>query len=75
MPTWMAPKLPPPARTKAVLGGPAVYESGWSYARVFVWMPLAVWLWCLQSGRRWPAVVLLVAVMWPLLASVQPWLK
>src|SRR3569832_1473252 len=23
MPTWMAPKLPPPASTKAVLGGPA----------------------------------------------------
>ena len=23
MPTWMAPKLPPPAKTKAVLRGPA----------------------------------------------------
>jgi hypothetical protein len=59
----------------ALLGGPVVYESAWSYSRVFVWMPLAVWLWCLQSGQRWPIILLTVAVIWPLLASAQAWLK
>jgi hypothetical protein len=59
----------------AVFGGPAVYESAWSYSRVFIWMPLAVWLWSMQSGRSWPAILLLAAVVWPLLASVQAWLK
>jgi hypothetical protein len=59
----------------ALFGGPAVYESAWSYSRVFVWMPLAVWLWSVQSGRTWPTIPLTAAVAWPLLASVQAWLK
>jgi hypothetical protein len=59
----------------AVLGGEAVYESGWSYARVFVWMPLAVWLWAIQTNRRWPIVVLSANAFWLVLATAQPWVK
>jgi hypothetical protein len=59
----------------ALLGGPVVYESAWSYARVFVWMPLAVWLWSMQTARSSPTILLTTAIIWPLLASVQAWLK
>jgi hypothetical protein len=59
----------------ALLGGVAIYQSSWSYARVFVWMPLAIWLWSMQSGRSWPVLLLTSAVLWPILASLEPWLK
>jgi hypothetical protein len=59
----------------ALLGGPVVYESAWSYSRVFVWMPLAVWLGGVQTGRSWPTFLLSVTFLWPLLASAQAWLK
>jgi hypothetical protein len=57
----------------AVLSGPAIYMDGHSYTRVFVWMPLGVWLWAVHSGRTWPAVLLAPAMLWPAYALFQVW--
>jgi hypothetical protein len=57
----------------AGVAGASIYENGWSYTRVFVWMPLGLWLWAVQSGRRWPALALTPAVLCPALALVQAW--
>lgn len=59
----------------AVFGGTGIYLNGWSYPRVFLWMPLGVWLWAVGSGRRWPVVVLSAAAMWPLAAVAQAWAR
>jgi hypothetical protein len=37
-----------------LVGGPAIYDNPWSFARVYAGLPLAVWLGCVQMGRRWP---------------------
>lgn len=57
----------------AILGGTDIYLTGWSYSRVFLWMPLGIWLWSLNSGRCWPALLLTAAALWPLAAVVQAW--
>jgi hypothetical protein len=57
----------------AILGGTGIYLNGWSYSRVFLWMPLGVWLWSLESGRRWPALLMTAAAIWPLAAVAQAW--
>lgn len=59
----------------ALVAGAAVYEGEWSYTRVFLWMPLAVWLGSVVTGRRWPLAVLSPAALWPCLAVAQVWLK
>jgi hypothetical protein len=57
----------------ALLAGVFVYESSWSYVRVLIWMPLAIWLWSMQSGRRWPALLVTAGAFWPIGASLQSW--
>jgi hypothetical protein len=57
----------------AVFGGVLIYASFDSYARVFVWMPLGIWLWALQSGRRWPMGFLAPWALWPAVALLQAW--
>jgi hypothetical protein len=57
----------------AGVAGASIYENGWSYPRVFVWMPLGLWVWGIQSGRRWPVLALAPAVLCPALAVVQVW--
>lgn len=57
----------------AVLAGPAVYEGAWSYARVLVWLPLGIWLACVLAKRPRPALLLLPAVLWPLMAVARAW--
>jgi hypothetical protein len=57
----------------ALLSGPPIYANGQSYTRVFLWMPLAIWLWSVQSGRRWPLAVLLPAALWPCVGILQVW--
>ncbi len=59
----------------ALLGAPPLYHNGWGYVRVFLWMPLGIWLWSIQSGRRWPILLLLPGVFWLVLATVQPWIE
>jgi hypothetical protein len=57
----------------ALLAGPAVYMNGQSYTRVFFWMPLAIWMASVQTGRRWPMWLLLPAALWPCFGLVQVW--
>jgi hypothetical protein len=57
----------------AVIGGRGIYIDLESYTRVFWWMPFGVWLWTMQSGRRWPALVLSCALVLPLGALWQTW--
>jgi hypothetical protein len=57
----------------AIVGGTGIYENGWSYARVFLWMPLGIWLWTMESGRRWPALLLTSTAFWQVAAVVQAW--
>ncbi len=57
----------------AVLTGMASYEDAWSYTRVFVWVPLAVWL----AGARLHLLramwLLVPVVLWPLAAVAAAW--
>jgi len=57
----------------AILAGVPIYLNGQSYTRVFLWMPLGIWLWSLQTGRRWPVWLLTPAVLWPCFALIQVW--
>jgi hypothetical protein len=57
----------------AFLAGPAIFENGQSYTRVFLWMPLGIWIWSMQTRRSWPIMLLSPAALWPLFALVQVW--
>lgn len=50
----------------AILTGIAAYEDPCSYTRVFVWIPLGIWLICMQLRRVRPMWLLVPAVLWPL---------
>jgi hypothetical protein len=58
----------------AVVGGISLYIDGWSYTRVFAWMPLAIWFGSIQARRRWPLIFLSLALVWPLAVVVRVWL-
>jgi hypothetical protein len=50
----------------ALLAGIPIFTDHHGFLRVFFWMPLGIWLWSMQSGRRWPAVLLSAAGLLPL---------
>lgn len=51
----------------------AIFRDSFAYSRVLNLMPLAIWLWSVQAGRRWPAVVLASAGLWPAMEIVRVW--
>jgi hypothetical protein len=57
----------------AVLGSSAIFDDLHAYLRVFAWVPLSLWLWAVQSGRRWPFILTLPLAPWPVLAVIQVW--
>jgi hypothetical protein len=57
----------------AVLTGIASYEDAWSYTRVFVWIPLAIWLAAVRLRLARPLWLLVPAVMGPLIAVATVW--
>ncbi len=57
----------------ALLGGVALYGDNWSYTRVFAWLPLGVWLGCVQARWRWPLVVLSAPCLLPLAVLLRVW--
>jgi hypothetical protein len=57
----------------AVLTGISSYEDAWSYTRVFVWIPLAVWLIGVRLRRVRPLWLLVPAALWPLVSVVTAW--
>jgi len=58
----------------AVLTGMASYEDAWSYTRVFVWVPLAVWLAGTRLHLSRPLWLLVPVAVWPLVAVATAWL-
>jgi hypothetical protein len=58
----------------AIMGGVSLYGDGWSYTRVFAWLPLGVWVACVQARRRWALVALSLPVVLSLAVTVRPWL-
>ncbi|MCE9532146.1 MAG: hypothetical protein K8T89_13640 [Planctomycetes bacterium] len=56
----------------ALVAGPAVYFDRFDYSRVLNWVPMVVWLWTVQSNRRWPIFVLAPGVLYPLLGIKYP---
>ncbi|HWG43261.1 MAG TPA: hypothetical protein VN688_10785 [Gemmataceae bacterium] len=58
----------------AIMGGLALYGDNWSYTRVFAWLPLGVWLGCVQARWRWPLVALSAPCVLPLAVLVRVWL-
>ncbi|SRR5579883_2885277 len=57
----------------AVLTGMASYEDAWSYTRVFVWIPLTVWLAGVRLGLARPLWMLVPVAAWPLIAVATAW--
>ena len=58
---------------EAPKGGPPIYENLESYTRVFYFMPLAAWMWGVQTRRAWPVLLLLPALLLPCVALVDAW--
>jgi hypothetical protein len=58
----------------AVLGGLALYGDNWSYTRVFAWLPLGVWLTCVQLRWRWPLLALSTPAVLPLAVLAHVWI-
>jgi hypothetical protein len=57
----------------AVMGGMALYGDNWSYPRVFAWLPLGVWLGCVQARWRWPLAALSAPCLLPLAVLLHVW--
>jgi hypothetical protein len=49
----------------ALVGGTLIYCDFRAYTRVFIWVPLGIWLLGLGSGSRWLVSTLLPAGLWP----------
>jgi hypothetical protein len=58
----------------AFLSGTIVYGDTWSYTRVFTWLPLGVWLSCVQLRWRWPLVALSAPCLLSLAVLLRVWL-
>ncbi|MHB1424589.1 MAG: hypothetical protein ACYC3I_15575, partial [Gemmataceae bacterium] len=57
----------------AVLTGMASYEDAWSYTRVFVWIPLTIWLAGVRLRLARPMWLLVPVSLWPLLSVATAW--
>jgi hypothetical protein len=57
----------------AVMGGITLYEDRWSYTRVFAWLPLALWLACVQVRWRPALVVLALPLLLPVAIVLKVW--
>jgi hypothetical protein len=57
----------------SVVASHCIYCDSFAYARVLNWVPLAIFLFALQNGKRWPVFVLLCAVAWPANEIARAW--
>jgi hypothetical protein len=55
----------------AVVADTYIFGDFWSYTRVFVWLPLGIWLGSFQAGLRWPLVALTPAFLWALVGALR----
>src|SRR5262249_55638029 len=72
---WLACALALVGAGLAILRGESTYLNGWSYNRVFVFLPLGIGLWALQTNHRWALGLMSAAAIWPILAVVQVWVR
>jgi hypothetical protein len=54
-----------------LLASRGILEDWNSYMRVLLWMPLGIYVWAVQSGRRWPIALLCPAAVFPIIATPQ----
>jgi hypothetical protein len=59
--------------TLAVFAGTAIYVDKWSFMRVLSWLPLGLWLACVQSRRRWALLALALPSLLPMGVVVRAW--
>lgn len=57
----------------AILTGMSSFEDAWSYTRVFVWIPLAVWLAGARLRQARPMWLLVPVALWPLISVATVW--
>jgi hypothetical protein len=57
----------------AVLAGTAIYVDKWSFMRVLSWLPLGLWLACVEGRRRWALAALALPVLLPVGVVVRAW--
>ena len=57
----------------AILTGIAAYEDACSYTRVFVWIPLGIWLASVRLRKARPMWLLVPALLWPLITVATAW--
>jgi hypothetical protein len=50
-----------------------LYVDRWNYPRVLNWTAMVIWLWAVQSGRRWPVVLLAPTALWPIAEVAYIW--
>jgi hypothetical protein len=55
----------------ALTGGNFLYRDFWTISRVFVWMPMGLWILSLQGQRRAVLAVLTLAVLWPIVGALR----
>lgn len=55
----------------ALVGGSSIYCDFWSYTRVFVWLPLGIWLQELRGPSNGPLAALLPAAVWPVAGALR----
>jgi len=72
-PSWSALLVGWAGVALAVLASYSIYAGTYSYLRVFPWIPLALWLWAVQSGWRWPFLFTLPLTPWAALAVAWEW--
>jgi hypothetical protein len=56
--------------TLAIFAGHNIYMDFWSYNRVFVWVPLGIWLGGLQTGQTWSLYCLCPGFLWSGVAAL-----
>lgn len=54
----------------ALVGGWSLYNGFGNYTRVFVWVPLGVFLMALPMQQRWPLWFLSIAAAWPVVSAL-----
>jgi hypothetical protein len=57
----------------AVIGGISIYEDRWSYTRVFAWLPLGLWLACVQARWKPALIALALPLLLPVAVVVKVW--
>lgn len=55
--------------TSAILGSRLVYEF-WTYARVFVWLPIGIWISAFEVDGMWLLWTLAPASLWPVFIAL-----